>query len=64
MSGADDPEGHIAAEFRQCPGLRLTIRQAARLFNVDVDRAAEILERLVEAGVLVRTANGMFADRR
>lgn len=60
----DEWEQRVAGEFRQCPGLRLTPRQAGRLFGLDVDRVERILESLVAQHVLEHTANGTFASRR
>jgi hypothetical protein len=42
----------IEAEFREMPGLRLTLPQAARLFNIERNRCDEILHALVRAGRL------------
>jgi hypothetical protein len=44
----------IQAEFREMPGLTLTLPQAARLFSVDLDRCERVLATLVEEGHLVR----------
>jgi hypothetical protein len=49
-------EGHlvarIEAEFREMPGLRLTLGQASRLFDIDLNRCERILVALVRAGRL------------
>ncbi len=50
----------LLAEFREMPGLRLTIAQAARLFGVNPSECERLLRRLVDAGVL-RTDGGLFA---
>ena len=34
------------------PGLRLTVAQAARLFNLDADQCGAVLETLVTDGAL------------
>jgi hypothetical protein len=43
----------VSAEFREMPGLTITVAQAARLFNVDRPRCARVLGSLVDRGVLV-----------
>ena len=45
----------IFAEYREMPGLALTLRQASRLFRIEPDCCARILSVLVERGVLVTT---------
>ena len=42
------------------PGLRLTVRQAARLFCVDPDVAGAVLNELRCAAILARSDNGAF----
>ena len=42
----------IQAEFREMPGLRLTVPQASRLFNIEPIRCERILGALVRAGHL------------
>ncbi len=42
----------IRAEFREMPGMRLTLAQASRLFNLDATHCARVLESLVTAGAL------------
>ena len=54
-----DLQVRIRAEFREMPGLKLTLRQASRLFNVDATRCERALARLVAAGAL-RIAEGSF----
>jgi hypothetical protein len=43
----------ISAEFREMPGLTLTLAQAARLFNLEPTRCERLLRSLVEGGVLI-----------
>jgi hypothetical protein len=45
-------ETRVSAEFREMPGLVLTITQAARLFGIDVARCGGVLDTLVAHGVL------------
>jgi len=49
----------IRAEFAEMPGLKLTLPQASRLFNVDAARCERALDRLVENGSL-SIARGAF----
>jgi hypothetical protein len=42
----------IQAEYREMPGLSLTLSQAARLFNLELAHCARILETLVADGHL------------
>lgn len=54
MEAADDRELHvrITGEFREMPGLTLTLAQASRLFSVDPARCERVLGSLVQGGVL------------
>ena len=38
----------IRAEYHEMPGLRLTLSQAARLFNLEPTRCARVLDGLVK----------------
>jgi hypothetical protein len=49
----------IQAEFNEMPGLKLTLPQASRLFNVDAGRCGRALDRLVDSGSL-SIAGGVF----
>ena len=42
----------IRAEYREMPGMRLTLPQAARLFNLERERCAQVMATLVTAGAL------------
>jgi hypothetical protein len=50
----------IHGEYREMPGLRLTAAQAQRLWNLDSDQCAAVLEALIEARLLQRTHDGAF----
>ena len=52
-------ETRIRAEFAEMPGLKLTVPQASRLFNVEQVRCERILEELVTHGDL-SSAGGSF----
>ena len=47
----------VQADFREFPGMRLTAKQARRLWEVD----DHVLEALVRRGVLRRHANGTIS---
>lgn len=43
----------VSAEFREMPGLVLTLAQAARLFGIEAGQCEAVLAALVERRVLV-----------
>src|SRR5215510_11274161 len=51
----------VHGEYREMPGLRLTVRQAARLFSVAPDLADAVLHELQRASILMRSHDGAFA---
>jgi len=51
----------VHAEYREMPGLRLTVRQAARLFSVGPDLADAVLHELRRASILACSHDGAFA---
>jgi hypothetical protein len=51
-------------EFNEMPDLRLTLRQARRLWNLEVEVCAELLAVLVREGFLAQTNDGSFLRRR
>lgn len=51
----------MRAEFEEMPGLRLTLRQAGRLFNLREDVCFRALTALVREGVLRQTPDRQFA---
>lgn len=50
----------IRGEFREMPDLRLTIPQAARLWNMDTLVAKSLLDTLADTGLLERTPEGRY----
>ena len=48
----EDLHVRIRAEYDEMPGMRLTLAQAARLFNLERVRCEEVLRTLVSAGAL------------
>jgi hypothetical protein len=53
----------IEAEFREMPGLTLTLPQAARLFSIDRDRCERVLAALVDAGHLAMSGTAFASSR-
>lgn len=53
----------IAGEFDECPALRLTPTQAARLWALPLARVDTILRALADQGRLLRTPRGEFIRR-
>lgn len=51
---SDDLSVRARAEFRDMPGMCLTITQAARLWQLTPAQADELLSELVQSGFLVR----------
>ena len=49
----------IRNEFLEMPGLRLTIRQAARLWGLEPPACEHVIEVLVQSAFLRRTPSGM-----
>lgn len=47
-------KSRISAEFREMPGLRLTLAQASRLFSMDPGPCQRVLDGLVARGELAR----------
>lgn len=54
----------IEAEYREMPGLSLTVRQAARLWGMDRSTCELVLANLIERRVLKRAWNGTYVRRR
>ena len=50
----------IRGEFREMPGLTLTVAQACRLWSLDMATCVDGLAQLVEAGYLCRRVDGAF----
>ncbi|MPY88160.1 MAG: hypothetical protein GEU99_09575 [Luteitalea sp.] len=47
-------------EFLEMPGLKLTCRQAQRLFGLDPDTCTQLLGRLVEGRFLLQRPDGTY----
>ena len=50
----------VRGEFREMPGLTLTLAQAGRLWSLDPATCNEVLSDLVATGFLCRRADGAF----
>jgi hypothetical protein len=48
----------VLSEFEEMPGMALTLRQAARLFNLDQEVCREVLDALVDSAYLRLTRDG------
>jgi hypothetical protein len=59
--GRADDLVRIRSEYREMPGLRLTAAQASRFWSLGPDDSRALLDSLVEARVLWRTADGHYA---
>ena len=56
----DGKRQRAEAEYLEMPGLKLTPAQASRLWDLGVDATTEMLEAMVEAGLLFRTKDGAY----
>lgn len=60
-----DPRALIAervrGEFREMPGLTLTVAQARKLWSLDAAMCTDVLTYLVSAGFLCQRADGAFS---
>ncbi len=59
-AASDDRFSRIESEYREMPGLKLTAAQASRFWHLSPDESRVMLDRLVEARVLFRTADGHY----
>ena len=50
----------IREEFEEVPGLRLTIREAARFWGLDEETCGHVLAQLLAAGFLARGGDGRY----
>ena len=50
----------LRSEFLSCPGMCVTVEQAARLLDVPHGEAAQALSALEDEGLLLRWANGTY----
>jgi hypothetical protein len=59
----DDVLLRVKAEFLEMPGLKLTTRQAERLWGVDAATCEALIESLTESKFLTRTREGAIVRR-
>ena len=59
----DALRARVRGEFREMPGLRLTLPQAARLFSLEPSRCERILRALVLAGDLATDGKAFLCPR-
>ena len=55
-----DQRRRIRGEFVEMPGLRLTLAQASRLWNIDRQQGEAVLNGLVDERFLFRTRDGAY----
>ena len=61
MHSQDQLARRILGEYREMPGLSLTIPQACRLWNLDRAVCEVVLQTLLDEGFITQTAAGQFA---
>ena len=60
MIVSDEVRRRAEAEYREMPGLKLTPQQASRLWHLDAQASATLLDSMVDAGVLYRSRDGGY----
>ena len=50
----------VQGEFREMPGMRLTVEQAMRLWDLDLPTCNDVLRSLVATHFLERDLNGRY----
>ena len=53
-------KARVRGEYREMPGMRLTVAQASRLWHLDARTCESVLLLLVDEGFLTHTASGAF----
>ena len=53
----------VDGEYREMPGLSLTLSQAARFWGLDLNTCRLVLAQLIERGVLRQAWNGAYVRR-
>lgn len=56
----DNLRDRVRGEYREMPGLRLTVAQAARLFNLDHAQCGQLLDTLVTDGAICTNGREYF----
>ena len=60
MALCDGLADRVRGEYREMPGLALTVEQAARLWATNVSTCETVLQELVVRGVLYRNSKGAY----
>jgi hypothetical protein len=65
VGGGDTPQleslvARVRGEYWEMPGLRVTVAQACRLWQVDVSTCGMLLDQLVHECFLCKTDNGFY----
>jgi hypothetical protein len=50
----------VRGEFNEMPGLQLTMPQAAKLLGIEPEACRDVIDTLVDAAFLRRTATGLI----
>ena len=58
----DIVQERVRGEYREMPGLRLTVAQAARLFNLEPAQCGKVLDTLVTKGALRTNGREYFSS--
>ncbi|MDE3156629.1 MAG: hypothetical protein KGN76_16125 [Acidobacteriota bacterium] len=62
-AGTSTPRQQIRSEFLEMPGLRLTVAQAARLWQLSPSECEHVLGEMVTTGFLRRSSSGQYSRR-
>ena len=60
MPASDPLVSRVRAEYREMPGLKLTLSQACRLWQLDQQTCEALLKGLVDERFLLCTAEGAY----
>jgi hypothetical protein len=60
----DEQMIRVRGEYHEMPGLRLTVPEASRLWQMTPETCETVLSALVEQRMLVRTKGGAFIAPR
>ena len=63
LPGSAELLNRISGEFREMPGLSLTLAQACRLFGLCEGECAQALQELTAAGLLCQRHDGRYVVR-
>ena len=58
--GLDELAWRIEAEFREMPGMRLSLGQVKRLWNLSTDQCVRVLDFLTTMGMLAEDEDQRF----